>query len=115
MRAGATFCSAANTGFQGRGANLEMEAGWHVVKATLTPGNALFGCRVVFFVHDEFILECPIGRHTAAADELVKIMEEIGRKHLPDVRIGAKATCMMFWSKKAFSKRVNGELTIWNG
>lgn len=118
VRSGATFCSAANTGFQGRGANLEANVGWHLMKACLdaSPGNPLRGCRIINFVHDEFIMEAPIGQRTEAAEALVRIMVERAQPYLPDVKIDAKATCMAYWSKDAYSTiDEHGELTIWNG
>jgi hypothetical protein len=115
VRGGATYCAAANTGFQGLGAVIEAEVGWHLIRATLTPGSPLFGCPCVNFVHDEFVHEVPIGRQTEAAAEIVRIMVEKARRFLPDVKIEAEPAAMMFYSKDAVAQYLDGELQIWEG
>jgi hypothetical protein len=109
-RRGCTYCSACNNGFQSLGATVEAACGWEMLKARLR--GQIVGA-MVNFVHDEFIWEVPIGWQTQTAAALEWIMCNVPRKYLPDVRIGAEAKAMAFWSKKA--KRIvrNGELCIW--
>jgi hypothetical protein len=109
------FCAAANTHFQGLGAQVETLVGWEILRATMRKGGPLWGCRIVQFIHDEWMLECPIGRQTEAAAELVRIMREAPRRLLPDVKLDASISCSSHWSKNATGKIHNGELLIWDG
>lgn len=112
FRAGCTFCSAANCGFQGFAARLAARAGWYIARE-MYAGGFLSRARMVNFVHDEFILECPIGTQTEIADGLVTLMKMAAVEIVPDVRIDVDAVAMNRWSKNA--KRIvrNGELIIW--
>ena len=121
-RRGVPYCSAANTHFQGLGAALEAWVGWVITRETIVgvtlegARSPLSGCRIVNFVHDEFILEVPIGRQTAVAERLGEIMRTAPKPYLPDVRIDAEAVAMARWSKKAKRKLApSGELLIWEG
>jgi len=111
-RARMTFCSACNNGFQALGAVMTGHVAWLLQKEIFT--GALGYARVVNYTHDDFMCEVPIGRQTDFADAASKIMIEGARKYLPDVPIGVDAKAMARWSKRAHSKRTNGELTIWS-
>lgn len=113
VRANATYCAACNSRFQGLGAILEAHVGWIIGCETLDPASPLGCCRLVNFVHDEFILECPIGRQTEAGARLGQIMREAAQPYLPDVKIEAEAVAMARWSKKAKRIEKDGELQIW--
>lgn len=102
VRRGATYCAAANCNFQTLGAALETEVGWILCKQIQLGRGALSFCRMVNFIHDEFMLECPIGIQTEAAAELVDIMTgPYVRRFLPDVTIDAEPVAMMRWTKSA--------------
>lgn len=110
------FCAAANTHFQGLGAQVETLVWWALFRAIQNPKNPLHGCRIVNFIHDEFMLECPVGGQTEAAFELQRIMREAPRPLLPDIKIDAEFSCSSHWSKDA--KAVfdpEGNLLIWDG
>lgn len=63
--------------------------------------SPLYGCRLVNYVHDEFILECPEIRGHEVAHELVRIMVEGAAPFLPNVPATAEPKLMRFWSKDA--------------
>jgi DNA polymerase I-like protein with 3'-5' exonuclease and polymerase domains len=113
VRRGATVAASANTGFQGLGAILEAHVGWTIAKEIYVGSCVLSKCRLVNFVHDEFILEVPLKLVTEAGARLEVIMAEAPKKYLPDVAIGSEAVAMMRWSKKAKRIVVNGELIPW--
>lgn len=113
VRRGAPFCAAANTLFQGRAAVLEAHVGWAIYCATQDPASPLYGSHLVHFVHDEFILEVPIGRQTEVGLELGRIMRDAAQPHVPDVKIDSEVTAMNCWSKKAEPLWKDGELLIW--
>lgn len=115
IRRGATFCAAANTHFQGLAAALCSAVGWEIYWAQFDPASPLFGCPLVNFVHDEFIVECPIGRQTRAAAELCRIMVDVGQPFVPDLRLSAEPAAMNRWTKDAEAVySTDGELTIYN-
>jgi DNA polymerase I-like protein with 3'-5' exonuclease and polymerase domains len=99
LRAGCTYCSAANSPFQGLGADIAKRAGWYVWCETMTPGTVLYGARTVNMVHDSIMLEAPLER----VDECMKRQEELMCKaqaeFLPDVRPGVESKAMSFWQK----------------
>lgn len=104
----ATYCSAANCHFQGLGATIEAYVGWLIMRTFLgTP------VKIVNFVHDEFIVECPIDWRTKVAEMLHFLMVEGAKKYLPDVKINAEYSAMAYWSKNADDRRINGELAIY--
>jgi hypothetical protein len=58
LRAGATYCSACNSIFQGLGADVAKLAGWMLFKACyIDETSPLYGARIVLFVHDQFMIE----------------------------------------------------------
>lgn len=116
IRRGATYCAAANSHFQGLGAVVEAWVGWRIAREIYEPGSKspLRWARMCNFVHDEFILECPIGRQTEVAERLQEIMQIEARSFLPDIRIDADAVAMAYWSKRAKRIVKDGELQIWH-
>lgn len=94
------FCAACNIQFQGpaaRGCKLALR---HLVDACYRDrGSALFGCRPLAFIHDEFLTEAPIDRAEAALAEQNRIMEKQMARYLPDVRIEAEGKIMQRWGK----------------
>jgi hypothetical protein len=128
VRGGAHYAAACNSFFQGLGADatgnalfLISEACYCPVACRLCGGNGievqqgvrpcpgcfgtgvspLYGCRMVNYIHDEFILECPESRGHEVAHELVRFMIEGAAPFLPDVPATAEPKIMRFWSKDA--------------
>jgi DNA polymerase I-like protein with 3'-5' exonuclease and polymerase domains len=119
QRRQATYCSAANCHFQGLGATLEAHVGWILQREIFTGVTAdgtpspLRNSRMVNFIHDEFLLEVPLGERTAAGLRLRDVMISAAAPYLPDVKIEAEVCAMAHWSKSADSRfNANGELEI---
>jgi hypothetical protein len=74
-RGGCGYTQLCNTLFQGLCARGAKVAAWDLfVACYLTPDGPLAGSHPVLFVHDEFVLEVPIGREGLALPELIRIM-----------------------------------------
>lgn len=105
LRGRCPFPAAANTKFQGLGADITKSALWEVTKRSYgapgTEGSALLGCRPVIFVHDELIIEAPQEYAHEAAVELDRVMCEAMQELTPDVPARASPALMRNWSKKA--------------
>jgi DNA polymerase-1 len=117
VRGGLRFTQACNTMFQGPGADIAKAAGWQVTERCHIRGwdNPLFGCRMVLFGHDEYVLEAPADRAPEAAEALSETMISAAKPWLPDVRIKAPPTVSTVWSKAAKSKRdASGRLVVWS-
>lgn len=112
VRGGLTFTVAANSPFQGLGADLAKEA-FYVVQREAFVGR-LQGSRAVNFVHDEIILETPEDLVTEHAQVLAEIMVSVGSKWLPNVHPKAEPCAMRRWSKKAKTIWENGRLVPWD-
>jgi DNA polymerase-1 len=101
VRGGLSFCSAANTFFQGLVADGAKAATYQAVRSCYVRASALEGCRVVAFVHDELILEAPTDRASAAARELERVMVSAMKEFLPAVKVTATPHLMRRWYKDA--------------
>ncbi len=106
LRAGATFCAACNSPFQGLGADVAKVAMWMVFKACygfseLGTRDPLYGCHIVNFVHDQIIVEAPAARASAAGWRLAELMNAAGAHVMPNTRMIAEPTLANQWSKKA--------------
>lgn len=136
-RGGLEFTSGANTSFQtlaARGAKAALRAvmvecwlGKRLVAGTW-PGDPecvvaydargghspLWGSRVVFAAHDEFVAEVPLSHADEASDRLDALMVEHMRRYVPDVPIKVEGVLSLRWSKRAKSKRVNGKSVPWD-
>jgi len=111
IRGGMFFCAAANTEFQGRVADGAKLALWRLALACYTePESPLFGCRLVLFLHDEFILEVPEDRVDAAAKELVRIVCGAVQEVIPDIPITSQAAAFRRWLKGAKPVRIDEKL-----
>lgn len=113
------YTSACNGYFQGLGADATAQAGWELARAMYADKSSpLYGCRIVNYVHDEFICEIP---DDANASDRVMAMTEIMRtaanKWLPDVPFapGSIEPCLMtHWSKDAKTLiDANGKVQVW--
>lgn len=110
------YTEACNTYFQGLGADVAKSALWGLIRACYVPGECpeLFNCRVVNFIHDEFIVEVPEdNKLTERASALERVVKEYGNKFLPDVPVSAKALATRRWSKLAKRIVVDGKLQVW--
>ncbi len=112
VRRDATYCAAANHPFQSLGARVTGHIGWHVMKECL-PGGSMEGCHPVAFVHDEWILECPIGMQHEMGEISKVLVTTKGKEIMPDVGIETEPVAMAYWSKKAEAVFNEGRLTIW--
>lgn len=103
VRAGCTFTSGCNTYFQGLAARGAKEAGWLLARACYGNDQVLSGCRIVAFIHDEFILEVPAHRERAhaASERVQQLMVEGMKRFVPDVPVQAEPTLMARWYKEA--------------
>lgn len=108
VRAGVHFTVACNSLFQGLGSDATKAAGYLIARACYTGldeqdrPSPLAGCRMVNYIHDEFILEVPDDeRADPAARELSRLMVVGAKPYLPDLPIDAEPQLMRYWSKKA--------------
>jgi len=115
-RGGVSYTEACNSLFQGLAADAAKAAGFLIARACYTePASPLYGCRIVNFVHDEFILEAPEGRAPEAAEELARLMVAGASVLMPDVPPSAEPVLMRRWSKKAKALRdAQGRLIPWD-
>jgi hypothetical protein len=90
VRGGLNSAQACNTLFQGLGALVTKDTGWHLYKAGLLP---------VLFVHDEYICEVPITIAKDASMVFKQILEDTARKWLPDVGCKCEPMISTKWEK----------------
>lgn len=115
IRGRVNFTSAANTFFQGLTADGAKEALWQLTwKCHMDPKSALYGSHIVAFLHDEFLLEVPEEKASAAGDALCKVMNASMAKWIPDIPIKSSPHISRWWSKEAETVRdEQGALKIW--
>lgn len=102
LRAGVPYTVACNSFFQGLAADCAKDAGFRLAyECYVDEESVLYGCRIVNFIHDEFILEVPIERAHECSMRVVAIMEEAGRVWCPDVPPRAEPALMQRWMKAA--------------
>ncbi len=102
-----------NTFFQGLAADAAKDAGWQIAwECYVDTTSPLYGCRIVAFIHDEFILEVPAHPERAhlAAHRLRDIMVSVAQRWIPDVEITAEPALMKHWTKGVKTKYVDGLL-----
>lgn len=98
IRRGCTRTAAANTGFQGLGAQVAGEALYLVAKAQILghmPG------RVCAFIHDENITDCKVEDIDQVQHMQEKLMLQASERIMPDVVMQVETTAMKHWSKEA--------------
>lgn len=108
------YCQAANSFFQGRAADAFKQALWELLKKCLTPGTALYGCRIVNEVHDEVIIEVPVRQASDAAWEVQRTMRDTYNVYTPDVPVSCTPVVMDCWSKKAVPIVIDGVYHVWS-
>ena len=115
-RGDVSYTEACNSFFQGLAADAAKAAGFLISKACYTePHSPLYGCRIVNFIHDEYILEGPEETAPEAAEELARLMVEGASPFLPDVPPSAEPYLMRRWSKAAHPIRDGqGRLVPWD-
>lgn len=69
--------------------------------------SALYGQRLVNYIHDDYMVECAESIGHEVAHELVRIMIEGSAPFLPDVPATAKPVLSRFWSKDAKQVWIN--------
>ena len=98
IRRGATRTAAANTGFQGLGAQVAGEGLYLVCRAQLLgeiPGRA---CA---FIHDEVISDCKVEDVDEVKHGQERLMLLAAERMMPDVKMAADTVAMSHWSKNA--------------
>jgi hypothetical protein len=98
IRRGATRTAAANTGFQGLGAQVAGEGLYLVCRAQMLgeiPGRA---CA---FIHDEVISDCKAEDVDAVKSGQERLMLLAAERMMPDVVMKADTVAMSHWSKNA--------------
>lgn len=112
VRAVSSFTQAANTLFQGLVADGAKAALVRVSRACYDddPRSGLYGSRVVFFVHDEILVEAPAEKCHEAGEALVAEMVAGMKQFLPDVPVVAEAAAFRWWSKGTKPRHVDGRL-----
>ncbi len=95
-----SFTEAANTFFQGMGADVTKHALYELVKATFVGTSAnLRECRVWNYIHDQFIVEAPEEIAHECALEKQRIIEDAANELLLDVPVKALPSVCRRWSK----------------
>lgn len=107
------FTNACNSYFQGLAADMAKDAGWRLFRECYLPGTVLFGCRIVNFVHDEYILEVPVDTAHECAERVVRIMEEAGERWAPSAPPKAEPALSYRWRKGAAPVYSGGRLIPW--
>ena len=111
IRGGCGYCDGANDCFQGLAADMAKDALWAVTKECHTQRKSpLWNCRPLIFEHDSIGTEMVVSRASEALDRQIEIMEEVGKKWCPDVRVKAEGALSFRWYKGAKALRVNGKL-----
>jgi len=101
------YCAACNSHFQGLAADGAKAAFIALTRACydVRERSPLYGSRVVFFVHDEFMIEIPThygwAHVTRAADTLASVMIAHMKLAHPDVTIRAEPALSWHWIKGA--------------
>ena len=116
VRGGLDFCAAANTRFQGLGADVTKHALRRVAREQyLDRSSDLFGTRVLLMPHDELFVEADAEQAHEAAMRLQVVMEESLKEICPDLADAAEAepVIMPRWFKGAEQVWEEGRLVPW--
>ena len=115
LRGGCHYTAAANSYFQGLGADAAKRATSLVSRACYAePQSILDGSRIVNQVHDELIVEVDDdARAHDKAIELGRLMVLGANEFLPDVPARVEPLLARCWSKKAKPVYVEGRLVPW--
>jgi DNA polymerase-1 len=115
IRGDVPYTVACNSRFQGLGADATKAAGFLIAYACYVDKDSpLYGCRIVNYIHDEFLVECDEAKAHEAAFELARLMVEGSKPFLPDVPpTVSKPIVARWWSKKAKQMWKDGRLIPW--
>lgn len=113
VRGNVGYCDGCNTLFQGLAADAAKEALTQVSRLCYTGDTALFGSRILVFIHDELLLEVPEEVLTEASDLAAKTMCTAAMKVITDIPITASPAAMDIWYKNAKEVRIDGKLIPW--
>ncbi len=116
IRGGVGYCDGANGFFQALAAHAATAAGWALMEEMFEKRSSpLFGCRMLAFVHDEYLVSAPYERKHEAAFRMRDVMVSVVQSLIPDVKIDAEPAAMFRWDKAAgdpvFDKA--GKLVCW--
>ena len=116
LRGGCFYNAAANTHFQGLGADAAKRALDFVSRACYSePKSVLYGSRPVNFVHDEVILETDdVPTAHDVAMELGRLMVLGANEFLPAVPARVEPLLARCWSKKSKPVYKDGRLVPWS-
>lgn len=114
LRGRVTFTAAANSFFQGLGADACGGALWEVTKACYAVrASYLYGSRPVNFMHDSILTETePANAHDALAEQERRMCEG-SAPYLPDVPPKVDGKAMTRWSKDAARIVDRGRVVAW--
>lgn len=115
VRGALGYTEACNHFFQHLAAMGAKEALYNLTKEMYTDkDSALFGSRLVAFIHDEFICEHPEDRMHEAATRVSEVAVASMKKFIPDLNVKAEPALMRRWYKEAETVRDdNGRLIPW--
>lgn len=101
MRGNVGYTDAANGFFQGLAADLAKRSGVRLMyEAYEHKSSALYGCRPLAFIHDEWLYEVPVDQIHDAGHLMAKIMCDTAMNdYCPDVLFTAAPAAMYRWSK----------------
>lgn len=121
LHGGRTYTQACNLLFQAAVAQVAKEATWRVqwecyVGEEYDTGkpSALHGSRTVAMVHDELILEVPIGKADKAGRRQAKVMVDVMDEYFEHVKGAAEPALCTYWDKDMkLVENEKGELIPW--
>ena len=116
VRGGCKYTVLNNNYFQSLGADCAKDAGWHIARACYDPAmhSPLYGARPVNFIHDQFLVEITIATAAEGAAEVGRLMNQAGKRWMPDVSPTTVPALSRCWSKDAVAVHdANGRLTVW--
>jgi hypothetical protein len=109
LRRGLWYASAANCRFQGLAAAVMHRAGWLLAQACYVPGvnPVMFGVRLAAFVHDAFILECPVETVHEVDIEFERILRQAAEEVMPEVITRSEGHAAYSLAKKVDGQKVS--------
>lgn len=115
VRGGCGYTQLCNTPFQGLTAAGALHGAGLIARACYAdPMSPLYGCRVIFFVHDEVGLMVPLTRLHDASREAERLLAHGASMFTPDAPVTCSASAMYRWSKKAERVLDGGRLVPWD-
>ncbi len=103
-----------NQRFQGPIGDISKDAAFDIAEECyVVPSSPLYGSRPVLFVHDEFVLELPKHRASAAAKRQAELMTASGARTIKDIPMTCTPALMERWTKSAEAIYEGDELVVW--